>query len=248
MVLITTWPTFLTYGLDLMTRDEITAAVFILAGQDVRYDARVYRDKQFCLTKLLWTDDVEEALKNPKKYWEELENMSANPGAGIGKIMGGTIALPTILFVPNTPRNTVLVHVLQKFLFETWGIGSVWLDGAIYEHDGNYYEQDDEKVKKAYKDHLKHAAKNLQSSRMLPGKLHRDTRLNYLNKGMSESDMRKYLSEHYGKDTTGMDASMVYTMMKDLFVDEADGTPDVDNTKDVIRGNYKIKKKKRKRR
>lgn len=246
MLIMTTWRTFLTYGLDLMTREECDSAIYFVATNEIRYDISAYgqRASQVQPCKSYWSMDVDACLADPSRYKEMLETLASSPSANTGMLLEMNLLVPCFMFVPNIPRNTVLVHVLQDHLHDAFGIGSMWLDGAIYEGDPYRLEQDDEKVKAMFKDHVKHARKTSLDVRTAPGRIYRDTRLNTLNQ-MSEVEQRKYLLKNYGTDTEGMDAATVYALMLDLFVEETAGASEkADNLKEAIRSRYKKSKKK----
>lgn len=246
MTIITTWKTFLTYALDVMTKTDCAASVFFICSNAIRYDSGVY-DKatsQIVPSKILWPDaNMDEVLRDNSLYYKYLENVCSSPSANIGKLLEINMCLPTFILVPGIKRNTELVHVLQQFLYDVYGIGSFWLDGAIYDRDGNEYKQDDDKLRKKIIEHVKKANAVKTQTRSMPGRLYRDTRLNHLN-SMNETDMRKYLRKQYDVDTSGMDASTVYAMMVDLYVDESAGVPESDDYKKAIREKYKESRKK----
>lgn len=247
MLTITTWQTFLTYGLDLVTKDELAASIYIIACDQVKFDAGSYDTKASPIVraKTLWPEkvDMDTFLKEPHKYIEFLEKLSSTPQASIGRILELTTCIPCFMFVGKFERNDIIVHALQKFFFDTFGVGSLWLDGMIYDGNANEYLQDDEKVKREFKELVKHRNQQNFDTKAPPGRIHREARLNTLN-SMSETDMREYLKKRYKTDTSGMDSTKVYGMMVDLFVDESDGVGRDQVTK-AIRYNYKHRKKKK---
>ena len=245
-MIITTWKTFLLYGLDLMTKDECAATTFFLATNEIRYDIRGYsNDGPIVMAKALWPDDLDYYLKNPEhRYREFLDNYSSSPMRNLNMMMTCELCLPSILFVPNIKRNTELVHVLQRYLSEVYGIGTIWLDGLLYEGDGNQYKTDKEKCREELKRSFKEAQKIQQAVRAPKGSLYRDTRLNTLQQ-MNESQMRTYLRKNYDIDTAGMDATKVYALMTDLFVDE-NANESSNNLKDAIQMKYHESRKNRK--
>lgn len=245
MLTITTWKTFLRYGLDLMTKEDCAAAVYFLCCEQIRCDASSFNTStsQVILAKSLWPVkiDVDEYLRSPDKYAEYLENISSSPTANIGELLKMTTCIPCFIFVADFEFNTVLVHVFQKHFYETYGVGSIWLDGMILTGEPNEYVQDDEKVKNAFKDHIKNARQALMQTRGASGAMYKDTRLALLNE-MSDADMREYLKKNYQTDTAGLDSSKVYALMHDLFIDETNG-PGQDNLKTAIQHKYKNRKK-----
>lgn len=246
-MIITTWRTFLLYGLDLMTKEECAATTYFIATNEIRYDISSYgSDGPVVQCKTLWPDNIDECLKNPEvKYREFLDNFSSAPMRNINQMMIHELCLPSILFVPNIKRNTPIVHVMQKYLNDVYGIGSIWLDGLLYEGNANEYHSDKEKCKQVLRRSFKEANKLKFKSCSPKGTLFRDTRLNAL-QNMSESDMRTYLKKHYDVDSAGMDTSTVYSLMTDLFVDE-NGTETTDQTKEAIQRRYRMDRKKRKK-
>ena len=249
MLIITTWKTWLLYGLDMMTKDDCLTSIYFIACDQIKYYSSSYNttDSRVIPTKVIWpsTADIQNYIGNPDSYREYLEAIASTPSANIGKLMMTSLSIPCYLFVGNGMGEATnrLVHVLQKHLFDAYGIGSIWLDGYIYDSDPNEYVQDDEKLKKKYREHLKHANKNLIRARTAGGTIYRDTRLHHLN-SMSESEQRQYLKKHYHVEVEKLDAATVYAMMVDLFVDESEGSKGDQEIKDTIRANYKNRKKK----
>lgn len=245
MLIVSTWKTFLTYGLDIVTKEECDSAIFFIATNQVRYDISAYSqtNSQIQPAKIYWSMEVDACLADPNRYRETLKSISSSPSANLGMLLEMNLLVPCFMFVPQFPNNGILVNVLQDHFHEEFGIGSMWLDGAIYDDDPHTLEQDDEKVKAMFKDHIKHARKTHLDVRTTPGEIYRDTRLNTLNQ-MTETEQRKYLMRNYGTDTDGMDAATVYALMLDLFVDETTGTRTSDSLKDAIRKRYKKSKKK----
>lgn len=247
LMIITTWKTFLLYGLDLMTKEECSATTFFIATNEIRYDVSGYsNDGPISMCKTLWPDDLDNYLKSPEvTYREFLDNFSSSPMRNLNQMMMCELCLPSILFVPNVKRNTDLVHVLQKYLNEVYGIGSIWLDGLLYEGNGNEYSSDKIKCRDVLRRSFKEANKLRNQSRSPKGSLYRDTRLNTLQQ-MSESEMRTYLHKNYDIDTAGMDATKVYALMTDLFVDE-NGSESSSNIRTAIQERYNKEKKRRKK-
>lgn len=251
MVIITTWRTWLRYGLDLMTRDDCAAAMYFIACNQIKYDATTYSNTntQIIAAKVLWPiTEMDEFLMDPSKYRDYIENISSTPSANIGKMMMSSYSTPCYLFVPEINKSgditqlTRLVHVLQKSLFDFYGMGSIWFDGLIYRSEPNEYKQDNERLLNNFKLHTKRARQNLNTTREVGGELYKDTRMNHLS-SMSESQQRQYLKKRYNVDTSNMDAQTVYAMMVDLFVEETEGESS-DQIKDSIRMHYKESKKK----
>lgn len=244
-MIITTWKTFLLYGLDLFSSEELAATTFFICTNEIRYDATSYGpDSQIVPCKVLWPQDLDESLSNPDSYREALLNATQSPMASFGKMLQMNMCLPCIMFVPRVKQNEVIVHIIQDILSEEYGIGSYFLDGAIYHKDPYERPSDSEKIRRKFKEHIKLSRKNIAATRQVSGRMYRETRMNYLN-DMSEADQRKYLKKHYNVDTDNMDGTQIYSLMVDLFVDESNGAS-TDNVKDTLRRKYKESKKKKK--
>lgn len=247
MLVITTWKIFLLYILDYVTKDELTAASFFVANNQIRLDTSAYQvGEQVVRCNTLWPvgSDLDECLQNPDRFWKYLEDISSSPKMSFGAMMTMNLCVPSFLFIPDMrdhKQSTRLVKVFQKFIYETFGMSSIWFDGLLFDQDGNEYPQDREKLKQQLTIHLKRSDKNIKAARAPVGPLYRDTRMYHL-QAMKESEQRKYLKDKFKVDTVGMDASTVFQMMVDLFVDENDGV-DHEELKDAVRRQYKEKKK-----
>ena len=248
MVVILTYRAFLLYALDIMSKDECAASTFFIACNQVRYDVGAYSSgSQTIDSRSLWPDvsEIDTCLAKEHAYRDKLDNISTSASDTLGKLMLSTLTLPTFMFVQDIPRNTALVHTLQQWMKDVYGIGSIWFDGAIYDNDPNEIAQDDAKVKERYKEHTRQARKTIRQARTPSGAIYRDTRMMYLN-SMSEADMRKYLKKEHNVDTAGMDGTAVYSMMVDLFVDESAG-PGQSGLRSAIQDRYRRRKKKKRK-
>lgn len=257
MIIISTWRYFLLYALDIMSKDDCSASMYILVSEQVKYDGSLYTTKAVSdgnfyapafTAKSLWPplrSDQEECIRDPRKYRKYLEDTISTPGCAMGQILQSALACNTFMFVPDIRQAGVLVHCLQEFLYDTFGLGSMWFNGAIDENDPNEYIQDDKKVLAAFRRHAKEARMNVINCRGAPGAPYIDSRRNMLNE-MTEGEMRDYLKKYCNTDTAGMDASTVYALMYDLFVEEANGESRDSLREDLQKKYRKSRKRKHK--
>lgn len=231
--------------LDYMTSDEVLASAYFIATEQVKYTLAMYSSRRTPIETAKVLDPANDLYdKDPEKYYQYLVDISSQPRASIGKIMMASLAIPTILFVTERVGETKRVHVMQKFFYQEFGIGSMWFDGLLYENNPNIYHQDDDKVRKKYKEHVKNSNRMNIVSDMGKGPAFRERRLQKVN-SMSEADMRKILKKYYDVDTSGLPYDAVYTMIVDMYVNE-DGVEGEDDIVTSIRTRYKNRRKKRK--